>query len=327
MKLKMLFTSFSLFAIFYASSAYSAMSCRKALFQENDIVQSNDFEVERTLLEYFSAFKISGIWGTDSLSRDLLSLGGNDQIIDFGSGEGAAVVDISADRNAFYRSIRLRAQSLFLKLHIRHQETTSEDQVYADMLAYAKSSGVDFEEVHSFLAKPTADRPQALGITYVMQTKKPASSKYSFLTGQLFENIPIKNIPIYRIGLSKIGIFSYTQKLSFDLSKALSRLQVGGRLYVYGMSARVVYPDELQKVSHDIQTNPKPTDHGLSVAEWLQQNAAGVQVHTGSGQKSDVVVIEKISPTVTMPVLEYQGQIGTDSQPPSYLFLSTQNQP
>lgn len=279
-------------------------------------VFTNDFSTERTAVEYLLKFSIRSDNVTYSLAQDLLALKKEDVIVDFGSGEGIALSGFHQDLQTAIQLTDARAQSGRLKFD-QHGSFSSFKKVLSE--DGVKLSDPDHQAIVEFLSKPLNERPRALGITYKM---RPAmhSDRLRFETDRLFEDIPLEEIPEYQVGMAYYGIPSYTKHLSETLYKMLSRLKVGGRLYIYGMDAVVTEPGKVASVIDRYESSLQGKIEGTSMDHWLRSNAKGIKVHSSMGKNWGVIVLERTQNFIEIPRLQLEGRAGEGQQPPNYLF-------
>lgn len=280
-------------------------------------VLSNDFSTERTALEYLLKFSIYN-QELHSLSNDLLRLNRDDVVIDFGSGEGNAlagfyqnlqsVIDATVERS---EAGRLKFDQQVNLSHFLKSLNASSEQDIDPM----------FQAIKNFFQRPIDERPRGIGISFKMRTNREDSDRLQFITNRLFEDIRAEEIPEYSLGLAYYGVPAYTKHISTSLQTMLSRLKVGGKLYIYGLDSVVVEPSQLDRVLERYKKESLGSVEGTAMDYWLKSNAKGIKVNTTLGQNFGVIVIERTQDPLFIPELVLAARIGQSQQPPNYVYV------
>jgi hypothetical protein len=321
---------------FLLSANDTNIKCEDAIlssFYVPSEVKNDSFTIDRQLVAYIIELHsytgiINGLVGKSNFSfaKDLLSLKKEDLIIDFGDGDGSALVglyqsskDFETQGNKWLKSnwqgaaaieytrfilSKMSEKQMSVKTLIKKLSKPFYDYAGRPLdLNFQRNSGY----IDSFLESPVEVRPKALGISF-SKTENSLVSKISSLsrmTGKLFEDIPWDEIPRYKLGVSYFGIFSYTSLLSKALFKAISHLEIGGRLYILGMKSFVTLE----------------TGEQVDIAEFLQKYTHGFNVYVRKIKDTSVIVIEKVSEDIQIPILEHQSNSG--SEPPVFIYKMT----
>ncbi|MBL7542546.1 MAG: hypothetical protein JNL11_01960 [Bdellovibrionaceae bacterium] len=274
------------------------------------VVFQNAFETSRILGEYAGGLVVRNVFSQKSFIRDLFQLRPEEFYIDFGTGDGGALESIYGSGRDLDVEFKMRAQIMFSSLNLREQQGWTRLEHAEDALKdrLRGASDRDLEMMYRLAERPFQLKPNSVGITYKVRRVIPETDKMKLMKDRLFEDIPDEEIPRYKLASSFFGVFSYTKKVSDVLFKALSRAEPGARLYIYGMNFMV--KDSLEKPSVPLET-------------WLKKHATGIKIHTPTLPNRGVIMIERTSEALSMPVLKFLKQVGEHETPPKYIFLRT----
>lgn len=311
------------------SFAHAAPICKKmerpdSIEPAHSSVAKDDFEKDRTLIEALSILNLKTPEAQFHFMDDLNRLDASDLVIDFGSGQGETVRGLRKTLGSLLLSLRDRSQILFAALGSRHQEETTPQKIYADLLTIAKMRAGSLQPFKTYFAKKLEDRPRVLGITYTMNNRNQEDPGIEFLTGKYFSEYPDEVVPKYSLGFSVYGVFSYTKTLSADLKKALSKLQVGGRLYVAGMNSVVISKSQLKEFEIAKDKVEFVKKFGLSTSQWLKSVSSGLDV---AFDRDGLTVIEKKGDVFEIPELLYFAEADSRARPPLLVYFANENSP
>jgi hypothetical protein len=322
----------------------SNLSCKTIFTSQNPYIRKDVdqdlFIKDRVLVEYvmnlysYAGFR-NGLKGTFqfSFAHDLNRLTKDSLIIDFGDGDGTALTGLfqtprhfkSEGKKWFKSELNTESQLAYTRFIFSLISARSSRfwTLIKDTWLSVKQIWEPFYDsqwrpldpnflIHSknaekFLSRPIEERPNALGISFSRTENELVKNIPSLtrLTNRLFEEIPLHEIPPYQLGVSYLGIFSYTSLLSQSLFKAITKLETGGHLYIFGMKSFV----EIEK------------GEIVPISKFLQKYGKGFNVYTRNIKDTSIVVIEKHAEDIQLPELKYLTDDG--SFPPVFKFQMT----
>lgn len=263
------------------------------------------------------------------LAQKLNTLTKHKSVIDFGSGKSAAAQAIVMDQSVFLSQMARnleRLEALNYSYAYSFYNKLLNGETNFDELPAA------FTEMFQFISKPESEKPNVLAINFEPGVPNRRSAKLEIWNDRLFESIQASDLPEYSVGISYFGVPSYTKQMSDFFRKALSKLEVGGILYIKGVRAKVAYPKDLAKV---INLNQKLIErkssspdkqstkyYGKSIYQWLKETGVGIKVLRSAGYEDSDFCIIKTQDKVYIPKTDWVMDLGSHKTPPVYLFVS-----
>jgi len=311
----------------FSDKVGSSLSDReKSIEISKQTVEENTFMVNRTLFDYIKELYLAAL-GKDhqykvfSFGSDLAHLNSNHRVIDFGSGQSIALKGILGNYTT-----SLRALYANMSAYIKKEYGSDLDQEFSEKtkaryirekIISEKFSSDFLPLLKSIISRPLRDKPNLIGITYKMSgdNVNQYDSKLQIMKDRYFEDIPDSEIPRYDLGVSYYGVFSYTNKISQDLFKALNKLNVGGRLYIYGMESYIANREEVLKTETDLNG----FIFGKKIGEYLSAESQGIRVYSDLNN-TKVIVIERTDQPLKIPLLNFVKVFGKSMHPPQMFY-------
>ncbi|NDG83931.1 MAG: hypothetical protein EBX52_02710 [Proteobacteria bacterium] len=189
----------------------------KQVVERNGVSDLNPggFSRHRTILEYLRIFPAE-------VGDKIAALGGDDLILEAGSGEGVAAEQLFGSN---LESLLPEETTLFRQNHFQWE-------LAVDPAATLKRIG----------NKSLKDRPRIIGVSKEM-ARNPSlvafQGKLQFLKGRFFEDIPVGELGTPKLILDPIGVMSYTAHPSEVLKTYLDILAPGGDAYFFMDGSRI----------------------------------------------------------------------------------------
>lgn len=294
---------------------------------------SNRYIVKRGLFEYLGQFESLEYKARRvSLAQELANLGSNDVVIDFGAGEGVAIEQLArmnsaemieeiqwrdfADRMDWRGEVINSTKLPYLlknynlktkKLNSPLSQTSQDIARYtpADLDAY-----LFWSNILSYTDKPMSERPKFLGLTYELTRDPKMLKDVEIKYGKLLEEYHASEIPRFSIGIMYYGVASYSKNWDQMFSILLSRLKVGGKLFIYGAITEITF--SIKNETTGVYENQK-----LKWGEFFRRYAKNIDVQIDQFSSNNIV-FTKLNDHVEIPSLADGVIIGEVESPPHF---------
>lgn len=233
------------------------------------LIHEHRFKTYRGLVDYSDFFP-------QSFLTKLRSLDGRDVWMDFGAGEG----------NALLQMRKMKRVDEF-DLDIESPDSIARLTNYLDEV-------------------PIADRPRGIGITFKrnfpVETDDWETSSLRMKEG-FFETMGFKEDEKFSLGTDLFGIFEYTSSLDIAISKALSLMSSDAKLFIYtGATSRG------DKSSSSMERDFVTTLDGnkIQIRDWFRRISGDVKIdfeENENGLRKILVITRTGDGTVFIPEL------------------------
>ncbi len=293
---------------------------------------ANRYIVKRGMFEYLGQFEALDFKSRRlSLAQELSKLSSNDVVIDFGAGEGVAIEQLAkmttvemieelkwrdfADRMDWRGEIINSTKLPYLlknynsQTHVLHSPLSQDSQNLAKYTTSDLDAYLYWLNILSYTEKPFDKRPQFLGITYEL-TRDPLAIKGARLSyGKLLEDYRPQEIPNYSVGIMYYGVSAYSKNWDQMFSIILSRLNVGGKLFIYGAISEVEYQVFNEQLgSYEVKK--------LNWGEFFRRYSTGIDVQIDPSSTNNITVT-KLSRDIEIPSLQ-SGKISGEAESPPH---------